>query len=286
MLRESEPLFADDAPAIHDQMLDILARLLRDGGPSRMAPLDLVALVEENADLLPDGPAGETMAATFADRLVGLDLPQRAVPVLEKLTQTATGAVKGIFGLQLATLLLNQADPAGALAALANTVSDTQSAPVAEQRSLLQARALAGTGETAKAVDLLHNLATPAADEARAAVLEAAHDWPGATAALVDYVARAVPPDGPLDDPQAHILLRLASAAAQAGNEAVLAQLRHDAGPRIAAMADEQKLAETFRFLTERPIATATDLPRAASETQTIPALPAAISQLDHTASK
>jgi hypothetical protein len=286
MLRESQPLFADDAPAMHDQMLDILARLLRDDGPSRMAPLDLVALVEENADLLPDGAAGETMAATFADRLVGLDLPQRAEPVLEKLTQSATGAAKGLFGLQLATLKLNQADPTGAMAALANSASDSQSAAVAEQRSLLQARALAATGETAKAVDVLHAVGTPAADEARASVLEAAHDWPGATAALVDYVARVVPTDGPLDDPQAHVLLRLASAAAQAGNETVLAQLRHDAGPRIAAMPNEQKLAETFRFLTERPIGAATDLPRAAAETQTISALPAAISQLNHTASK
>jgi tetratricopeptide (TPR) repeat protein len=286
MLRESQPLFPDDAPAMHDQMLDILARLLRDDGPSRMAPLDLVALVEENADLLPDGPAGETMAATFADRLVGLDLPQRAEPVLEKLMQSATGAAKGIFGLQLATLHLNQADATGALAVLANSASDSQSAAVAEQRALLQARALAATGETAKAVDMLHAVGTPAADEARAAVLEAAHDWPGATAALVDYVARVVPPNGPLEEPQAHILLRLASAAAQAGNETVLAQLRRDAGPRIAAMPNEQKLAETFRFLTERPIGSATDLPRAAAETQTIPALPAAISQLNHTASK
>jgi hypothetical protein len=287
MLRESEPLFPDDAQAIHAQLLDTFSHVLTGDVAKQMQPLDLVAFAEENADLLPAGPAGEAMAATLADRLQALDLPQQADPVLERLAQTASaGASRAAFGLQLAALRLKLGNPAGALAALNASSVDGQSASLAEQRIVLQARAVAAGGNTPAAIALLRQLGTAAGDEARAGILEAAKDWPGATSALNDYVARVVPADGPLTSQQAHILLRLASAAAQAGDEAVLARLRRDDEARIAALTDEPKLDEMFRFLTEMPITTSSDLPRAARETATVRDLPDAIAKLDHTATK
>ena len=41
-----------------------------------LPPLELVALIEENADLLPDGADGEALEARLADRLLALDLPK------------------------------------------------------------------------------------------------------------------------------------------------------------------------------------------------------------------
>ena len=49
--------------------------------------------VEENADLLPTGADGEALQAKLADRLLALDLPKRAGPVLEKLMQAANSGV-------------------------------------------------------------------------------------------------------------------------------------------------------------------------------------------------
>ena len=68
-----------------------------------------MALVEENADLLPDGVGGEALEARLADRLVALDLPKRAGPVIEKLMQAApTGAGRAGFGARLAALRLRE----------------------------------------------------------------------------------------------------------------------------------------------------------------------------------
>ena len=66
---------------------------MRDDATDTLAPLELVAVVEENADLLPAGPDGDALQARLADRLVALDLPKRAGPVLEKLMQAATSDV-------------------------------------------------------------------------------------------------------------------------------------------------------------------------------------------------
>ena len=119
LLRDSETLFPDDKAAIHAELADMFAALLRDDTADTLAPLELVSVVEENADLLPTGPDGDALQAKLADRLVALDLPKRAGPVLEKLMQAATsGVARAGFGARLAALRLREGDAAGALAAL------------------------------------------------------------------------------------------------------------------------------------------------------------------------
>jgi hypothetical protein len=116
---------------------DIFAEALSQDAGKPLPPLELVALAEENADLLPTGQAGQDLAARLADRLVALDLPRRAVPVLEKLAASApAGPVRAAFGDRLASMRLAQGDPIGALAAL--SASDAPSLP----EPLLQARTL------------------------------------------------------------------------------------------------------------------------------------------------
>ena len=78
LLRDSETLFPDDKAAIHGELTDMFAALLRDDTADSLAPLELVSVVEENADLLPAGPDGDALQAKLADRLVALDLPKRA----------------------------------------------------------------------------------------------------------------------------------------------------------------------------------------------------------------
>ena len=96
-----------------------VAALLRNDTADSLAPLELVSLVAENADLLPTGPDGELLQAKLADRLVALDLPKRAGPVLEKLAEvTKSGVARAAFAARLAALRLREGDAAGALGAL------------------------------------------------------------------------------------------------------------------------------------------------------------------------
>jgi hypothetical protein len=285
MLHDTEAAFPADKPAVHERLRASFARLLHDEALDRLAPLELVALVEENADLLPDGVAGEALEERLADRLVVLDLPHRAASVLEKLMVAApTPAGRAAFGARLAEVRLRENDAAGALAALAGSADATPGASVPaplpaaliERRTLLAASARARLGDTARAVTDLAALGSAAADAARATILERAKDWPGAEHALADYVGKTVPPTGALDQAQQRAVVRYATAAAQAGDDATLGALRASVGPRMPA----GPFGDMFRLLTAEPVMVPGDLPRASREVTLAHALPKALDAL------
>ena len=167
-------------------------------------------------------------------------------------------------------------DPA-ALAVL--DASEGQDLPpdLAEKRALLRADALAQTGNAPAAVALLQALGTPAATQARAAILEQAQDWAGAEQAWSDYTTKSLPETGVLDDGQARALLRLTTAAARAGDDAALANLRTRYGSRLASGA----FADMFRLLTAEPVLGTGDLKRARQESILAQSLPANLKSLD-----
>lgn len=270
----------EQKPAIRKRMVEVLARALAGDSGAAMSPLDLVSLVDENPDLLPDGEAGRALAAQLAGRLVALDLPRRAAPVLEKLMNaTAPGAAKAELGARLASVYLEQSDPTAALQALSASAATDLPPALEEARTIAFARATAARGAVGPATAALAALGTPAADEARAGLLERAKDWPAATAALASYVAKTVPAEGMLAA-AARALLRLASDAAQARDEALLARLRDQDLARIPP----GKTADLFRLLTAPPVQGVADLPRAAQEAALARALPAALKSLGTTA--
>jgi hypothetical protein len=261
--RESENLFPDQKDMIHQRLKDTFANLLRDDHADKLAPLEFVAVIDENADLLPGVSDGQELEGRLADRLLALDLPKRAKPLLEKLSQQAPSPeARATFGERLAKLYLREGDPAQALAALKGSDADGLPSALAAQRTLTMARAEASRGDIEGAVTALRALGNADADEVRASLLEGSKDWAGAESALVDYVAKAVPTEGPLNDDQREIFLRLASDASQARNEATLISLRQRETKRMEGGA----LGDQFRLLTAASVRSVTDLPRAASE--------------------
>jgi hypothetical protein len=77
MLRETEQLFPGRRPTFHALLVSTFADALAADAAKPLPPLDLVALAEDNADLIPDGDAGQALASRLADRLAALDLPER-----------------------------------------------------------------------------------------------------------------------------------------------------------------------------------------------------------------
>jgi hypothetical protein len=272
LLRDSEVAFPDDAKDIHARLQATFDALLHDDAADKIPPLEFVALVDENADLVPNTREGEAMQAVLADKLVALDLPKRAGPVLDKLMRAVpAGPARATFGARLATLRLGEADASGALAALAASDAADLPAPLTEQRVLMRADAQARWGDVSGAISTLAGIDTVAAGAARAGILEQAKDWVGADRALTNYVAKTVPESGDLDDAARRSLLRLATAAARAGDDATLAALREHQEPRMGT----GPLAEMFRLLTADPVHGTTDLARAGREVGFARALPA-----------
>ncbi len=277
LLRDGEASLPDDSKELHDELADTFAAMLRENAMQAMSPLELVSLVEENTDVLPDGPDQEALQARLADQLLALDLPARAGPVLVRLMKAApTAAGRAGFGLRLAALRLREGDTDGAKAALQDSDADGLPAALIEARTLVASAGLARRGDTAGALAALSGLDTPGADEARASILERANDWPGAQKALTAYAARTVPSEGRLDEAQRRTLLRLATAEARAGDQAALTEL----GQREAGRMQSGPLADVFRLLAAPKVQGVADLKRSGQEAALARALPAELKKL------
>ncbi len=260
--RESAGRFPDAAPALRARMKAAVSGLLA-ADATTMGPLDFVALLEENADLLGGDATAPDMEARLADRLLALDLPDAAAPLLARLVGEAPpGAGRAATGARLAALRLAAGDAPGALTALTDSAADELPAPLAQKRQLLAAEATAKTGDVAAAASALAAIGTEEADRARADILEHAGDLPGAIAALNALAARTIPAQGKLDDPARAIVLRIAALAARANDQATLAALRTRIEGRLGTGAD----ADTLRLLLSAPVSSIADLARAGRE--------------------
>jgi hypothetical protein len=217
------------------------------------------------------------LAQRVSEQLLALDLPDQASGLLEKMVATAPpGLARATFGAKLAALRLQQAQPAAAIDALTATVNASLPAALLEERTLIFARAVAREGDFASASRALHELDTPSGEAALADLAEEARQWPDAVTALLHMVGASVPASGALDETQARLILRVASAASEAGNDMLLARLRVDDAARMPP----GKTADLFNLLTSQPVAAITDLPRASREMALVRAIPGALPPL------
>ena len=263
MLQGAKTDFPAAAPDIDQRLKAAIAGLPRDVSVNALPPAGLVKLLEENAGLLADGPDGEPMRARLAEQLMALDLPKRADAVLTKLMRAASpGPARAGFGATLASLRLREGDPNGAVVALSESSSADMPEPVRERRAVITAQVDAKRGDVRGAIETLAGAKDAEADSARAAILEQAKDWPAARDALKALADRTIPPEGKLVEAQQRLLLRLATAAAHAGDDAALTSLRETMQPRFGAGAS----ADMFRLLTAAPVRGVADLGRARAE--------------------
>jgi hypothetical protein len=277
MLRQAETDFPEEAPAIHERMRSMFAGMIHGNDLEKIPPLDFVAMADENADLVPHGADEPGIDKPLAEHLLALDLPDRAKPVLDKLMRTAADDVsKARYGASLATLQSRERNNPAALAALDASEAPALPADLHEQRTMIRAAALASGGDTAAATGLLGSLGTAEAAAARAQVQEDAKDWAAAEKAWADCAALSFPESGQLNDAQARTLLRQATAAARAGDDAGLAALRQAYSGRIGA----GSVGDMIRLLTAEPVRTTRDIERSKQEVSMAASLPAGLKAL------
>ena len=251
LLRESETLWPEQQNQLHARLVASFAAALHPIGDDGATPFDLVALAEENADLMPDGAAGLELAQLLADRLMALDLPDKASVFLERMVANApAGLARAEFGGRLAEARLLAGHPAEALEALSQSAGVDLPPTLLERRGLVFADAVAEEGDFASARQALLELDSEAADRKRATLAERAKLWPEAEDAWRRVAQRVLPAKGVLSAAEAEILLRLAGSAAQANDATMLQKLRAEALPRLPP----GKLADDISFLTSVPI--------------------------------
>lgn len=263
LLRETEQLWPERGVPLQALLRETFTASLTPTSQAQVRPFDLVAMAEENVDLMPDGEAGMRLAERVTDALAELDLPARAMPYLEKITQAAPkGVARASFGARLAQLRSQQGDHAGALAALKSTVADTIPPELLESRTMIFAASVAQLDDLPSAANALRQLDTSAGDQLLADLAESARNFPEAVSAMRRVVSRDIPAGGPITRAQADKLLRFASVASMAGDAAALAELRE----RDLSSLPAGKTADLLKVMLTRPVVNASDLPRAARE--------------------
>ncbi len=283
-LREALRVFPQPADGVQKRLVaafnDIVS-MPAGSGLDRLDPLELVSLVQGNMDLLPAPPEGSTILDRLADRLAALDLTPQAEAVVAKLLGgTTSPAIRAGLGARLAALYLGDGDGRSALDALRQPSGSDVTLPSAllAERSLLAARAHAQLGESASAIASLGEGNDSSVLLERARVYGQAHDWQRAAIQLSSYARQVIPSAGPLTASEAGVVLQLASALAQVGDEQGLAQLRARYNGRLTNGDD----ATLWSVLTESPVHGVGDLPRVVSEINSAAAVPHALQGVHH----
>jgi hypothetical protein len=233
-LREATTHFPDnpDNAAIRARMTDAFEGLYDPASTRKLAPLTALSLYDDFRDLTPPGPRGDKMIQNLADRLVAMDLLDRAGELLEyQIKNRLTGAERARVGARLAVVQLLDRKPQAAIASLDETEAPKLSPELAAERRHLKARAIAETGDTKAALALLEGDQERDADQLRAEIEVRAQNWSAAAQALDRLVGE--PGQGVFDSARRRQILNLAIAYALAGDAEGLRSVKDRFGDKM-----------------------------------------------------
>ena len=227
------------------RMRQIFADIYQGPGDPRVPPLRALALYEEFMELTPAGPEGDKIIANLADRLVEVDLLDRAAKLLEgQVEYRLQGEEKARIGARLALVHLLDRNPAAGLEALDKSEVQKISAPLASQRLQLRARALTDLGRSGDALKLLADEDSLEAEQLRADIHWHNREWSEAVDSLTKLVP-LLPPRREMAEAESQLVVNLAVALLLADESLELEDLNRRYG---AAMAKGPH-AETFKLL-------------------------------------
>jgi hypothetical protein len=246
-LREAVTAFPDDPTSRNSaqRMREIFAEIYQNPGDPEVPPLRALALYQEFIELTPAGPEGDKMIAGLADRLVEVDLLDRAAELLEgQVRYRLEGEDKARIGARLALVQLLDRNPQASLEALEISEVTDLEVPLASQRRQLRARALAALDRSDDALQTLVGDDSLDAEQLRADIHWRRRNWPDVVDSLSNLIP-LLPPRRPMQEEESKLVVNLAVALLLADEKVELEDLNRRYG---AAMAKGPQ-AETFRLL-------------------------------------
>ncbi len=192
-LRRAVTNYADQpyASELGELMTDTFKKLFLDGTADNMPPLTALGLFDEFRDLTPTGPDGDRIIQKLADRMISVDLLERAADLLShQVTYRLQGEDKAQAGAKLAFVYLLDRKPEDAIKVIDLSNAAQLSDDLASQRRLLKARALFDLGKPQDALDLIAKEEAQEADLLRADIYWRMRNWPLASEKLQKLVDR------------------------------------------------------------------------------------------------
>jgi tetratricopeptide (TPR) repeat protein len=248
-LRQAATYFRkhEKAPEVTQQMADAFHALYLENRADSLAPVTAIALYEEFKELTPAGAKGDEMIRKLADRLVGVDLLDRAAELLENQVQfRLKGVERSRVGAQLAIVHMLNRLPEKAQGVLKATEIKGAPPELVTQRRHLLARALAGMDQTPEALALIKEDDSREAELLRTGMYWNSRDWTNASQSLRRLINEfEVEKDKALDERQGGYILNLAIALTLSGNERAVDRLRQ----KFGADMDNLSYKDAFRLI-------------------------------------
>lgn len=245
---------APENAAIAQEMRDNFAQLFIGGAADKMPPLTALGIYEDFRDLTPVGDAGNLLIVKLADRLVQIELLDRAQLLLkDQIDKRLKGVPQAEAVNQLALVYLLDRKAEEALAALNAPLPAASSPALATERRQLKARTLGELTRYKEALALLDGDTTADAARLRAEIGWRTQNWPLAAAAFTQLV----PADGKgMSDAERQTVLRLAIAQSLSKDASGLAVSRARYGADMA----QSSFKESFEMITASDITQGFDL--------------------------
>lgn len=247
-MKETAALVADTprAEAITKDMSRIFADLYKDGA-ARLPTLEALKLYDQFRELTPVGEAGDEIIRQLAERLISIDLLNRAADLLQhQVEYRLSGLDKARMGTRLASIRLLDSKPEEALKALELSNVPGIPADLMAERRLMQAKAMAELNRGDEALRLLADDDSTNANLLRVDIAWRGQKWDAAALAL-NKVIGPPPAAGMVLEPDAsQLVLNRAVALALAGDGTGLSLMRKDFESAMKGGPNE----DAFRVLT------------------------------------
>lgn len=248
-----------------EEMSSIFNYLFNEGGADQYKPVEALALYYEFKELTPVGTDGDVMIRNLADRLVAVDLLDRAAALLDhQVRLRLSGEERSRIGAQLALLYLLDRKPKKALEALEISGFGANPESLQNQRARLTARALADLGEGERALRLITEDYSQEAQWLKLEIHWDDGDWKQVAALAEDILGQRAEPTKPLTIQESETLLKLA-VAYTLQNERGQVQYLHE---YFDSLMEGNPYEELFQYITSDTAVTADSMGQLAQNIQ------------------
>ncbi|MAU42093.1 MAG: hypothetical protein CMF31_10795 [Kordiimonas sp.] len=251
-LRQAATYFAKSSKTrdITKLMSDIYRDLFLDGQADILPPVKAMALYYDFRELTPLGADGDKMIRRLADRLVAVDLLERAAGLLEhQVKHRLKGVAQADIASRLAMIYILDSKPDKALGILMATRHQQIPNDVAHRRDLIEARALIELGRYEEAEILLEEKQGRDVELLRADIYWGAENWSEVVRNAEKLLSSRDNKNRDLSQDERRTLMREAVAMALDENSPGLRQLRQRYWPLMQG----GLYAEAFDLITSKP---------------------------------
>lgn len=260
-LREAVRYFPNhpETDSLIDRMREAFLALYLEDGARRMEPVIALALYDEFRELTPAGPVGDRLVKELSERLIAVDLLDRAASLMLHLVdQRLSGTARLDAANRLALVYLLDRKPERALEILTGQLPSDIAPEAASTRRLLTARALGELARYAEALQSLGNDTNPDALRLKGEIHWRTRDWAAAARAYRGLLAGSAPQSIAEDPSLQRAVLSLGISLALDGGGPGLTSLRQEYGPALQGTPYE----EAFVVITSNLPPTSSDYRR------------------------